>query len=145
MLNYTVLNNRFYSANLITGGADIRPKEKNIVFMLTEHVDDDNFIYQNALQYVKMPMTSMCFYGKAGVLWRMCSEALNRQVYPEQQQRRFQGYDLYTTLDDFITELQNCLETREMAMYDIFLLYDDAPLYEAVLHDPRIKQFMGKF
>ena len=145
MLNYTVLNNRFYSANLITGGIDIRPKDENIIFILTDHVDDDNFIYQTTLKYVKMPKTSLCFYGKNAILWRMCSEALNRQVYPDQEQRRYQSYDMYSSLEDFIVEMQNCLEVRELVMCDIFLLYDDEPLYKRMLQDPIIKQFMGRF
>lgn len=145
MLNYTVLNNRFYSANLITGGIDIRTKDENIIFIFTEHMDDDNFIYQTALKYVKMPKTSLCFFGRNAILWRMCCEALNRQVYPDQEQRRYQSYDMYNSLEDFIVELQNCLEVRELVMCDIFLLYDDEPLYKRLLQEPRIKQFMGKF
>lgn len=145
MLNYTVLNNRFYSANLLTGGADIRKTEKNVVFMLTENVDDDNFIYHTSLSMVKKDKTSICYFGKTAALWRMCCEALNRQLYPEQDARRYQCYDKYDTLEEFIVELLNCLETRDMALYDIFLIYDDEPLYRMVLNDKRIKAMLGKF
>ena len=145
MIKYTVLNNRFYSANLLTGGVDIHPKDENIIFMLTEHVDDDNYIYQTALKYVKMPKTSLCFYGRNAILWRMCCEAINRQVYPDQEQRRFQSYDKYDNWEDFVVELQNCLEVRELVLCDIIVLYDDYPLYEKLMSDSRIKAMFGNF
>lgn len=145
MLNYTVLNNRFYSTDLTKGLPDIRKEKKNMVFMIVNHLDEDLFIHETCKEIIRHPMTSVCFYGRCGLLWQLCCESLNHGMYPKQDQRRFQAYELYGDEENFITELQNCLEIREVAQYEIFFIYDDVALYNLFINDSRIKPMLGKF
>lgn len=145
MLNYTVLNNRFYSSDMTKGLPDIKHEKKNMVFMLVDQVDEDIFVHETCEKIVKKHLTSICFYGRRAYIWQLCCESLNRSRYPFQDKRRFQAYEVYEDYEAFVTELQNCLEIRDVAPYEIFILYDEVAKYNMLINDPRIKPMLGKF
>lgn len=145
MLNYTVLNNRFYSSDMTKGLPDIKHEKKNMVFMLVDQVDDDSFVHETCEKIIKKHLTSICFHGRRSHIWQLCCETLNRSRYPFQDKRRFQAYEIYEDYEAFVTELQNCLEIRDVAPYEIFILYDVVAEYNMLINDPRIKPMLGKF
>lgn len=131
MSRYKKIMNRFYSAPLLYGKTNLKPYMRFQCYFITEHVWDPEYIRQQAMQLLMSQCFGFYFFGAHSREWTQEFHALKSVIYPDADERCFLGQ--WDHINDFVNVLHKNLSCRPFVPSDIYLIYDDAELYQNVL------------
>ena len=133
MEQYRKLSNNFYSLDLHTGKTNFKPGHEIQCFFLVEHPCSEEFIREQALQLLMTPCRNFDFYGAYSKRWDIGFDLADVMLHPNENDWDIALTSQWDDFDEFVDALQLAISCRQIVPCDIYLIYDDVPLYRRVL------------
>lgn len=133
MQGYEKLRPNFYSADLVYGKIDLKLTHTFSCFFIVQHVDDKEFIKDQAIQLLLTGGRLFDFYGAKEAIWHLGFDEADILLYPDQQCEDVAMTSGWQTLEEFVEVLGQGLSERPIVPHDYYLFYDDSDTYNEAL------------
>ena len=133
MPRYRKLRPNLYSADLVYGKIDLKPGHGFSCFFIVQHIDDKEFIKDQAIQLLLAGCRNFDFYGEKGPIWHLGFDDADILMNPNSTPETVALTSGWDTIDEFVEVLHNEISCRLYVSHDYYLLYDDEETYEYVL------------
>ena len=129
MMRYEKLRNNLYSADLVYGKIDLKRSHGFSCYFIVEHMDDEEFIRDQALQLLLSGCRDFVFYGKKEATWHLGVDEADIMLYPDMSDETLALTSSCETLEEFVDDLHHAISERPFLSHDYYLFYDDSKIY----------------
>ena len=123
--------NCFYSAPLLYGKTNLRPYRDFYCYFIAEHTHDPEYIRQQMIQLLMSQCYGFDFFGVHSKVWAQELYTADRMIYSSTEQRYY--LNQWDHINDFVGALRGILSCHPLVPHDVYLIYDDAEIYQKVL------------
>lgn len=115
------------------GKIELNPTHGFSCFFIVEHIDDKEFIKDQALQLLLSGCRNFDFYGKKKDAWHFGVDEADMMLYPNMTYETVALTSGWVSIEEFVEELHYVLSQRPFLPHDYYLLYDDHEIYQNTL------------
>lgn len=132
MTRCTKLSNHLYGIDLFIGKTMLTANQNFHCFFIVEHTFDKAFIREQTLQLLLSQCKNFEFYGTYCRDWELGFDEVDVMLHPGDDEN-IALTSAWSNLDAFTESLEVALSSRSFIPSDIYLIYDDKAVYNAVL------------
>ncbi len=127
------LRNHFYSMDLHYGKTMLKPYREFHCFFIVDHSCDKDFMRQQALQLLLSQCHNYEFHGTYCREWELAFDEVDIILHPNDGDE-ISLTNSWKDIDAFVDTLELTLSLSSFVPFDVYLIYDDDAIYQAVLN-----------
>ena len=133
MLRYEKIRPNLYGLDMLYGKIDLKPTHGFSCFFIVEHIEDNDFIKRQAMQFLLAGCRDFNLYGKTEYIWRVCVADVNLLLNQNAASETMTLISCWNTLEEFVDVLGAAIAVRSFIPHDYYIIYDDKDIYKEAL------------